>query len=121
MPGPTSYALLGARPTDQEITITAPLSGPLLVGSLARGDEVEIGLPEEYRTAVVETFRSVLDGAGCEVPVAAYGHTGSSIMAFRRLAFFLAEALTGEVLDGDDDAVWEAWGRSASAWRQAGP
>lgn len=106
---PTSYALLGGYRRDVA-TLEVESTGPEFDGSLAgRADVVEFGLPDEYRDAVSETLAAL--GEKAAVTIAAHGRFGSSVMAFRLVAAFLASLMTTP--DLEDAELWEIWAGSA--------
>ena len=79
-------------------------------------DEVSFGLPDEYRTAVVEAVRSTFSG-GFDASVVAHGLVGSSIVVFRATVLLLHELLDDATAD-DDELLF---GRLNGALRAANP
>ena len=113
---PTSYAALGGAPTAGGTTVSVETVGPVFLDALAgRTDTVRFGLPDEYRREV----EAVLATREChlDILVAAHGVVGSSPVAFRRMATFLAILIGEEISHASEELVWDAWDHAGEAWR----
>ena len=109
---PTSYALLGARPTIAGVTVSLPSTAVAFPESLAGvGDTVFLnGLLDEYFPAFVDVLGEDTE-QGWEVLTAAAGEVGSSINAFRWVARFftsLHQILESEA-DPSNESLWTEW------------
>ena len=108
---PTSYALIGGVRRGEQSSLAVPAGGPPYAASLVgRADTVTFGLPDSYRSVVIEMIDSA--ERPIEVTIAAHGMAGSSAMAFRRLTAFLVNTLDIDVDTAAEDEIWGEWDRA---------
>jgi hypothetical protein len=111
---PTSYALLGGLRRADQSTVSTPAEGAVFANALAgRNDTVIFGLPGPYRDTVALVLGDSPDRI-VVVTTAAHGLVGSSQMAFRRVAGFLATLLDLDAVAASDVELWDAWDRSVA-------
>jgi hypothetical protein len=100
---PSSYGLLGGS-NALVTSLDVPELGTFQE-SLAGGlDEVQFGLPAEFRTAVSAGLRSPV-----ALAVAAHGSLGSSARVFGQLAAMLSALLVAPTPPTQADALWALW------------
>ena len=100
---PSSYGLLGGR-LSAVVHVAPSEEGPFELNLAGSGDDIQFGLPDEYRHAVTTGLHSPI-----EIVVAAHGRVGSSDLVFRRLVARLSELLARGVPESDVD-LWGALG-----------
>lgn len=99
---PSSYGLLGGHGVPGQTTYELRVAGrPFVESMAARGDDVEFGLPSEYRRAISGSVAT-----GLVVTVAAHGRVSSSQLVFRWLALTLRDWLRHGVPEQPEPA-WE--------------
>jgi hypothetical protein len=102
---PSSYGLLGGRRST--VASLHPLASGRYESSLAGdSDDVEFGLPNEYKPAVAAGLHRRV-----EIVIAAHGRVGSSESVFRRLAATLSDLLDSDDVPTEAD-LWASWDSS---------